>query len=78
MIVRPCPAKIIVFTPVDSNVRKALLVPQSVPHNHPVYPEHKLSFEAEKLYKESIETVGVLGSTVAKVDKGTKKHRYKI
>jgi hypothetical protein len=68
---RECPAKRTYYIPVDPTIRKILIFhPKGVPHNHPVPPPLKLSDETKSKYQKCIKAVGLIGSTVAKVDNG--------
>ncbi|KAF8514442.1 hypothetical protein BU17DRAFT_94529 [Hysterangium stoloniferum] len=65
-----CPAQIIIYTPIDPSIRKAVVITTpGLPHNHPPYALQKLTFEATELYVEAIEAVGLLGSTVGQIDR---------
>ncbi|KAF8518841.1 hypothetical protein BU17DRAFT_90642 [Hysterangium stoloniferum] len=65
-----CPAQIIIYTPIDHSIRKAVVITTpGLPHNHPPYALQKLTFEATELYVEAIEAVGLLGSTVGQIDR---------
>lgn len=44
-----CPARLLVFEPVDSSIRKALIVPKSIAHSHPLALHPKATY-AEKAY----------------------------
>ncbi|KAF8508185.1 hypothetical protein BU17DRAFT_70896 [Hysterangium stoloniferum] len=65
-----CPAQIIIYTPIDPSIRKAVVITTpGLPHNHLPYALQKLTFEATELYVEAIEAVGLLGSTVGQIDR---------
>lgn len=50
----------------------ACVVPDHTqPHNHPMPPMTKASYEIKKVYQDCIKAAGVLGATVRKVDDGT-------
>lgn len=55
----------------DSSIRKALVIhPKNVPHNHPMPPMTKASYELRATYRDCVEAAGCVGSTVSKVDNG--------
>ncbi|KAJ6550772.1 hypothetical protein DFH09DRAFT_1086398 [Mycena vulgaris] len=62
-------------TPTSSMVALLLIVlsppfhPEGVAHNHPI-PPLKLSYGSNQTYRECAAAVGLIGSTVAKVDNG--------
>ncbi|KAJ7476393.1 hypothetical protein B0H11DRAFT_1810084 [Mycena galericulata] len=64
----PCPATRSIYVPMDSSIRKVLIVHNDTGHNHPMPPLTKLSFGAKDVYRECIEKNGVLGATVSKID----------
>ncbi|KAG6824629.1 hypothetical protein H0H92_006258 [Tricholoma furcatifolium] len=66
---RRCPAQRTIFIPIDPDLRIALVShPKMIPHNHPMPPKSKVSFEAKIAYRDCIEAVSTLGATVQKVD----------
>ncbi|KAJ7511037.1 hypothetical protein B0H11DRAFT_2402643 [Mycena galericulata] len=66
---RACPAARTIYVPLDPTIRKALIVhPNNTPHNHPMPPLTKASFEIKDTYRQCIKAVGCVGATVAKVD----------
>ncbi|KAJ6597850.1 hypothetical protein B0H10DRAFT_2231979 [Mycena sp. CBHHK59/15] len=68
---RECPSKQNYYIAVDPTIRKVLVFhPKSIPHNHPIPPLSKLSHESKAKYEQSIDAVGLLGSTVSTVDRG--------
>ncbi|KAJ7451197.1 hypothetical protein B0H11DRAFT_2289039 [Mycena galericulata] len=68
---RKCPCKVTFYVPVDPSIRKLLVFyPKRVPHNHPIPTLLKLSHETEFKYRKAAAAVGLVGSTVAKVDNG--------
>ncbi|KAF8583090.1 hypothetical protein K439DRAFT_1617794 [Ramaria rubella] len=67
--VRKCPAELDIFVPLNSEDHRACIVPRIHPHNHPAYPEHKLSADAKQKYAEAVEYFGAMAATVGKVDK---------
>ncbi|KAJ7434188.1 hypothetical protein B0H11DRAFT_1938859 [Mycena galericulata] len=64
----PCPATRSIYVPMDTSIRKVLIVHNDTGHNHPMPPLTKLSFGAKDVYRECIEKNGVLGATVSKID----------
>ncbi|KAL0057171.1 hypothetical protein AAF712_016196 [Marasmius tenuissimus] len=69
MVQHPCPVKRTIYVPLGvNNERRALVFHKDIPHNHAVPLQHRLTFEAEQLYRELIRAVGVVGATVMKVD----------
>lgn len=70
MDVRHCPAKLDLFWPMDQDDHRAVIVPRNQAHNHPVYPERKLSQKAKQKYEEAVSVFGAMSATVGQVDKG--------
>ncbi|KAJ6484300.1 hypothetical protein DFH09DRAFT_1340069 [Mycena vulgaris] len=69
MVHRKCPSKVTFHVPVDPSIRKILIFfPRGVPHNHPVQPSLIPSHETEFKYRKCVQAVGLVGSTIAKVD----------
>ncbi|KAJ7434269.1 hypothetical protein B0H11DRAFT_2118810 [Mycena galericulata] len=64
----PCPATRSIYVPMDTSIRKVLIVHNDTGHNHPMPPLTKLSFGAKDVYRECIEKNGVLGATLSKID----------
>ncbi|KIJ43131.1 hypothetical protein M422DRAFT_47982 [Sphaerobolus stellatus SS14] len=59
---RKCSAEIIIFSPVERDIRKVLVITKpGVPHNHPSYAPEILSFEAAEAWREAIRVAGPLG-----------------
>ncbi|KAF8581715.1 hypothetical protein K439DRAFT_1618843 [Ramaria rubella] len=69
MVLCTCPAQIEIFVPLDKTDHWACVVPRQTPHNHPAYPEHKLSALATREYAAAVEAFGAMGATIGKVDK---------
>ncbi|KAJ7130976.1 hypothetical protein C8R46DRAFT_1235973 [Mycena filopes] len=66
---RPCPSRRTYYIPVDTTIRKVLIFhPNKIPHNHPIAPPRKLSHGSKSAYRHAVQAVGLLGTTVAKVD----------
>ncbi|KAJ7741807.1 hypothetical protein DFH07DRAFT_684473, partial [Mycena maculata] len=64
----PCPATRSIYVPIDSPIRKVLIVHNETGHNHPVPPLTKVTFELKDTWRECIEENRVLGATVSKID----------
>lgn len=70
----PCNAHITMYFPLDSSIRKAVIVPtRDRPHNHPSNPAGKLSLLAQEAYVRCALAFQkrALGATVTRVDQGT-------
>ena len=66
-----CPSKRRMYIPLDPELRFLLLIyPGCIPHNHPIPPMSKASFEAKAAYEKCIDAAGTSGLTVQKVDRG--------
>ncbi|KAJ6592738.1 hypothetical protein B0H19DRAFT_1365112 [Mycena capillaripes] len=66
---RPCEARRTIYVPVDTNIRKALIIPpRNIAHNHPMPSLKKVSLELKESYRKCIKASGCVGATVAKVD----------
>jgi hypothetical protein len=66
-----CKAEITIYIPVDSNIHKAIIIPGArQPHNHPSFPQERLTLEAKEVYTQAIDEVGVLGAIVNRIDNG--------
>jgi hypothetical protein len=48
-----------------------LVIPKLTPHNHPMPPMVKVTYEAKAAYKQCIKALSLTGTTVQKVDLGT-------
>ncbi|KAJ7484769.1 hypothetical protein B0H11DRAFT_2279492 [Mycena galericulata] len=64
----PCPARRSIYVPIDPTYRKALIVQNNTGHNHPMPPLTKASIAPKETYAKCVESSGIVGSTVAKVD----------
>lgn len=65
-----CPAKILIFIPIDSDDMRAVVIPKAgIPHNHPIFPRAKVPFAAASQYRKCIESTGPIGTTTLGVDK---------
>ncbi|KAJ7189141.1 hypothetical protein C8R46DRAFT_1184332 [Mycena filopes] len=63
-----CLAKRAIYIPVDTSIRKALIVNNQTGHNHPMPTLTKVSLKTKETYKKLIKAAGVVGATVSKVD----------
>ncbi|KAJ7286818.1 hypothetical protein C8J57DRAFT_1215125 [Mycena rebaudengoi] len=71
IINRACFATLTIYVPIDPSIRKALIVhPGNTPHNHPMPPQTKAFYGLKNSYRKAINSAGVVGATVAKVDHG--------
>jgi hypothetical protein len=71
IIQRKCTAQIIIYPPLNNNVRKAPVIPVlGRPHNHPSYAPEKLSFEAAEAWREAVRIAGPLGKTISDILRG--------
>ncbi|GJJ10367.1 hypothetical protein Clacol_004593 [Clathrus columnatus] len=68
---RECPAGIIILTPIDQTIRKAVVVPLSQPHNHPSFKPDKLTIPAKESWQKAVAITGAFGLTVTSVDKAS-------
>ncbi|KAJ7701298.1 hypothetical protein B0H16DRAFT_1440958 [Mycena metata] len=68
IVQRTCTARRAIYVPVDTSIRKALIVHNDTGHNHPMPALIKASFSTKATYKKLIQAVGVVGATVSKVD----------
>ncbi|KAJ7702166.1 hypothetical protein B0H16DRAFT_1832003 [Mycena metata] len=68
IVQRTCTARRAIYVPVDTSIRKALIVHNDTGHNHPMPTLIKASFSTKETYKKLIQAVGVVGATVSKVD----------
>lgn len=66
----PCPAKRAIYVPIDPTIRRALIVQNTTGHNHPMPTLTKVSLAVKEIYRQCVESSGLVGATVAKVDNG--------
>ncbi|KAF8219461.1 hypothetical protein L208DRAFT_1383005 [Tricholoma matsutake] len=66
IIRRKCPTEMIIFVPVDKEIRKAVIILCN-PHNHPMHPRTKPSFKDKKKITKAIHAAGTTGLTVLKL-----------
>ena len=65
-----CDAGIIIFTPINESIRKAVVIPLPKPHNHPSFKPDKFTIPAKENWRKSVLAAGALGSTVGSIEKG--------
>jgi hypothetical protein len=66
-----CPAHRSIWVPEDPTLRWAVIVPNfEIPHNQPMLPLTKPSYEARRLYANAVNAHGVVTSTVQSVENG--------
>ena len=65
-----CNAYQTIFVPLDSTIRMACIVYDTIPHTHPTLPLSKPSKVATELYRKCMQAAGVVGSTVQTVKRG--------
>ncbi|RPD75850.1 hypothetical protein L226DRAFT_570087 [Lentinus tigrinus ALCF2SS1-7] len=68
LIKRPCTTRIRIWYPADLQDRRAIVLLEGA-HNHPTPRFSKVSYEGKMRYQEAIESAGVMGATVARVDR---------
>ena len=59
----------VIFVPVDPSIRKAVVI-LSHPHNHPMHPFTKPSFDDQKRLLDAVKTFGTGTATAEKVLSG--------
>ncbi|KAJ7712276.1 hypothetical protein B0H16DRAFT_1342718, partial [Mycena metata] len=68
----PCKARRTYFVPTAPKNRRIVIIhPGPTPHNHLMPPAPKVSQAAKQKYAPSVQALGVVGATVAKVDNAT-------
>lgn len=67
---RDCGAKLKILIPIDKNDHRAIVIPGSDPHNHPIPLQAKVPYHARTRYAECVAGVGAIGATPLKVDRG--------
>ena len=70
LVHRPCKAHMVIYSPLDHSDRRAIVAFTAEPHNHPMPPHTKLSYEAKAKYREAIQAAGTTGLTVGKCERG--------
>lgn len=69
LILRPCKSTMKVYSVLDVQDRRAIVVITGA-HNHPSNKRCKLTHTSKEGYKAAVNSVGLIGATVGKVDKG--------
>ncbi|KAJ7693159.1 hypothetical protein B0H17DRAFT_1060317 [Mycena rosella] len=65
----PCSAARSIYVPLDPSIRKALVVHKNhTPHSHPMPALTKVSLDIAKAYTTCIESGGIVGATVNKIE----------
>jgi hypothetical protein len=60
-----------IYVPLDLSIRKALVVHKNdIPHSHPMPALTKVSLDIAKTYTTCIESGGIVGATVNKIEHG--------
>ncbi|PPQ70451.1 hypothetical protein CVT24_013272 [Panaeolus cyanescens] len=67
LVHRKCPATIKIFSPLDRNDRRAVVIISEC-HNHPRFPSTKLSRDGKDMYEAAIHANGASRTTVARCD----------
>jgi hypothetical protein len=70
MVRRKCPAVMLIFVPVDTSLRQAIVFLRN-PHNHPMHPKTKPSSEEKLQLEKAIQAAGRRRLTVQKLLNGT-------
>jgi hypothetical protein len=52
-----CNARLLIFEPIDTNVRKAIVIPKN-PHNHPMALHPKPLYEEKELVADAYKSMG--------------------
>ncbi|KAF7976474.1 hypothetical protein HWV62_6741 [Athelia sp. TMB] len=66
IVKRPCPTEMIIFVPVDTQIRKAIVLLRNA-HNHPVHPKIKPTAADRTKFNEAVAACGINGLTVRKL-----------
>ncbi|KAJ7820677.1 hypothetical protein B0H13DRAFT_2451468 [Mycena leptocephala] len=66
-----CFAKRNIYVPIDTSIRKALIITNGTGHNHPMPPLAKPTLGGKGVWKTCVKASGIVGATVAKVDNAT-------
>ncbi|THU76183.1 hypothetical protein K435DRAFT_705395, partial [Dendrothele bispora CBS 962.96] len=56
-----------VFIPVDPTIRQVCILYDVKPHNHPVFPQSKVTYSVGELYRKCVQAAGVVGCTTRSV-----------
>jgi hypothetical protein len=69
MVSRKCPTRMVMFVPVDTDLRKVIVFLEH-PHNHPAFPISKPSAQAKAILDDAISATRIQGLTVGKLVHG--------
>ena len=69
LVRRKCPAVMLIFVPVDTSIRQAIVFLRQ-PHNHPMHPKSKPSSEEKLQLEKAIQAAGRRRLTVQKLLNG--------
>ena len=69
MVRRKCPAVMLIFVPVDTSIRQAIVYLRG-PHNHPMHPKTKPSSDEKLQLEKAIQAAGRRSLTVQKLLNG--------
>lgn len=69
MVHRKCTARLYIWYPADPSDQRAI-IRVTGSHNHPTPLPLKLTQDGREAYQRAIDAVGVLGTTVGKIDRG--------
>ena len=75
MVRRKCPAVMLIFVPVDTSIRQAIVFLRG-PHNHPMHPKTKPSSEEKLQLEKAIQAAGRRRLTVQKLLNGMSRGYY--
>ena len=75
MVHRKCPAVMLIFVPVDTSIRQAIVFLRG-PHNHPMHPKTKPSSEEKLQLEKAIQAAGRRRLTVQKLLNGMSRGYY--
>jgi hypothetical protein len=64
-----CPVRRISYTPYDDDNHSAVVMFEHA-HNHPAFPEHKLTVEAQRAVDDAYEANGLGAVTAGKLNQG--------
>ncbi|KAJ7908237.1 hypothetical protein B0H13DRAFT_2017310 [Mycena leptocephala] len=64
----PCFAKRNIYLPLDTSIRKVIIVTNGTGHNHPMPPLAKQTLGGREIWKKCVTASGIVGATAAKVE----------
>ncbi|KAJ7867305.1 hypothetical protein B0H13DRAFT_2281228 [Mycena leptocephala] len=64
----PCFAKRNIYVPLDTSIRKVIIVTNGTGHNHPMPPLAKQTLGGREIWKKCVTASGIVGATAAKVE----------